>query len=115
MVADIHGNVRALEAVIADLERERPDQTVHGGDLAVNGPCPAEVMDRVRELGWPGIVGNTDQALWELPASAPAAFSVMAPATAGMLGPERVAWLRTLPMAWRGAGIALVHAVPGDA
>ena len=31
-----------------------------GGDLALTGPRPAEVIDRVRELGWPGAVGNTD-------------------------------------------------------
>ncbi len=135
IVADIHGNLRALEAVTADIQRERPDLIVHGGDLAVNGPRPAEVVDLIRELGWPGILGNTDQALWDLPATAPAPFQAMVPATRDLLGSgrrgrseagpkprqdgasgaaERVAWLRQLPMAWRGEGIALVHAVPGD-
>lgn len=115
IVADVHGNLAALEAVVADLAGVRPDVVVHGGDLALNGPRPAEVVDRIRELGWPGIVGNTDLALWDLPAAAPRPFSVMAPATRALLGEERVAWMRTLPMAWRDDDrVALVHAVPGD-
>ena len=64
LVADIHGNLTALEAVVADLRRRAPDVVVHGGDLALMGPRPAEVVDRVRELGWPGVVGNTDELLW---------------------------------------------------
>jgi 3',5'-cyclic AMP phosphodiesterase CpdA len=64
VVSDIHGNLTALEAVIADIERRAVDRVVHGGDLALIGCQPAEVIDRVRELGWPGIVGNTDELLW---------------------------------------------------
>ncbi len=119
IVSDIHGNLAALEAVIADLERQAPNLVVHGGDLALNGPRPAEVIDRVRALGWPGIVGNTDQALWGLPPSLPdsavAAFEEMVAATTAALGEVRVAWLRSLPLEWRrDSEVALVHAVPGD-
>ena len=60
LVSDVHGNLTALEAVVADIGRRGVDMTVHGGDLALMGPRPAEVVDRVRELGWPGVVGNTD-------------------------------------------------------
>ncbi len=119
IVSDIHGNLAALDAVIADLERQSPDLVVHGGDLALNGPRPAEVIDRVRALGWPGVVGNTDQAFWGLPPSLPAsslvAFEHMVAASNAMLGEERVAWLRSIPLEWRlDAEVALVHAVPGD-
>src|SRR5437763_17121125 len=65
IVSDIHGNLTALEAVIADLETREPDLTLQGGDLALMGAQPAEVVDRVRELGWPGVVGNTDELLWQ--------------------------------------------------
>src|SRR3954453_15545236 len=64
LVSDVHGNLAALEAVIADLRRRDADLIVHGGDLALMGPRPAEVVDRIRELGWPGVVGNTDEVLW---------------------------------------------------
>ena len=60
IISDIHGNLTALEAVIADLKTASPDLVVHGGDLVVGGPRPAEVIDRIRELRWAGVVGNTD-------------------------------------------------------
>jgi 3',5'-cyclic AMP phosphodiesterase CpdA len=64
IVSDIHGNLTALEAVIADIERRAVDRVIHGGDLAAGGCRAAEVVDLVRQLGWPGIVGNTDELLW---------------------------------------------------
>ena len=64
IVSDVHGNLTALDAVVADVERRAPDVVLHGGDLALMGAQPAAVIDRVRELGWPGVVGNTDEALW---------------------------------------------------
>jgi len=63
IVSDVHGNLIALEAVLEDLERQRPDLVVHGGDLAFNGPRPAECVERIRQLGWPGVRGNMDEAL----------------------------------------------------
>jgi putative phosphoesterase len=119
IVSDVHGNLAALEAVVEDLRAVQPDLVVHGGDLVFNGPHPAECVDRIRDLGWPGVVGNTDQALWTLPPNFPEnaarTFNVISAATRSLLGDERVAWLRALPLEWRGADrVALVHAVPGD-
>ena len=54
VLSDVHGNLRALEAVTDDLRRQAPDLVVHGGELVLNGPRPAEVVDRIRELGGPG-------------------------------------------------------------
>jgi len=119
IVSDVHGNLAALEAVIEDIGTVKPDLVVHGGDLAINGPHPAECVDQIRELGWPGVAGNVDLALWTLPQSLPESlmrtFQVMAPVTANMLGAERVAWLKTLTLEWRDDDrVALVHAVRGD-
>jgi predicted phosphodiesterase len=127
IVSDIHGNLTALDAVCADIERRGVDRVVHGGDLALGGCQPGEVIDRVRELGWPGIVGNTDQLLWrpeereaqerrapKLRALLALLFGEWAPATRELLGYERIAWLRQLPDEHREHGLALVHASPGD-
>jgi len=109
IVSDVHGNLTALEAVLADLAQVRPDVVAHGGDLAFRGPRPAECVDRIRELGWPGVMGNMDRAV-ETHAREPQIAWIRE-----RLGEERNAWLQSLPMEWRHEdGIALVHAVPGD-
>src|SRR5207247_11318558 len=99
VVSDIHGNLPALEAVLADLEQARPDAVVLGGDLALGGPHPVEVVDRLRQLRWPSVLGNTDEALDEqhLPEKLRASFvGQAATRTREMLGRERVVWLSIL-------------------
>jgi len=126
IVSDTHGNRTALEAVLADLKQTSPDLIFHGGDLADSGSSPVEVLDRVRDLGWPGVVGNTDEML-ALPETleefagqskaAPAlwdAIREIGAATRAELGEERLAWLRALPKIQTRDEMALVHASPGD-
>jgi putative phosphoesterase len=126
IVSDIHGNRTAFEAVLADLQETSPDLVLHGGDLADSGSSPAEIVDRIRDLGWNGVLGNTDEmhsrpeSLEEFvnrsaaPSSLWAAVRDMAAATHAMLGDERIAWLRTLPRTLTHESIALVHASPGS-
>jgi putative phosphoesterase len=127
VVSDIHGNLTALEAVVADTARRGVDRVVHGGDAALIGARPAEVIDRLEELAWPGVVGNTDELLWrgdELASQLRAApklepllrmlFETYAPATAERIGEERLDRLRRLPTTLETRDVALVHASPGD-
>ena len=60
VISDIHGNAVALEAVLADLQARRFDQAVCLGDAIQGGPQPAAVAARLRELGWPVVMGNAD-------------------------------------------------------
>jgi len=116
IVTDVHGNLSALEAVLADLREVQPDLVVQGGDLAL-GPCPAEVVDLVRELGWPGVLGNADAVLAgedAIPERMRRLVSEPAARARELLGSERVAWVTGQPLVWRGDGIAVVHATPGD-
>src|SRR5205823_13547377 len=46
---DIHGNLPALEAVLADVDREGVDEVVFGGDLTW-GPLPRETLELVRSV-----------------------------------------------------------------
>lgn len=59
LISDIHGNAFALDAVLAELERDGVDEIVCLGDVAV-GPQPRETLARVRALGCPVIMGNWD-------------------------------------------------------
>jgi putative phosphoesterase len=126
VVSDIHGNLTAFEAVLADLRETAPDLILHGGDLADGGSRPAEIVDFIRDLGWLGVMGNTDEtharpeSLEELAgkSSAPPSLWVavreMAAATRDRLGAERITWLRPLPRVQIHDSIALVHASPND-
>ena len=64
LISDIHGNRIALDAVLAELERDGVDRIVCLGDVAV-GPQPAEALARVRELGCPVVMGNWDACFLE--------------------------------------------------
>jgi putative phosphoesterase len=126
VVSDIHANLTALEAVVADLEQQRPDLVVQGGDLISGGSRPAQVIDRVRDLNWRGVYGNTDEMVWapdrlETALQAPAfarmreaLLTEIIPATRAAIGATRLAWLQALPLEYRVADLAVVHASPGD-
>lgn len=58
VLADVHGNLPALEAVIAQLERLQPDYVVLNGDLINGVPFSTETIDRVRALQWVMVRGN---------------------------------------------------------
>jgi putative phosphoesterase len=126
VVSDIHANLTALEAVIADLGKTGVDMVVHGGDLMAGGPRPAEVIDRVRELNWPGVCGNTDEMLWmprrvsetlhapHLHRIRDLVLTYTVPATLSLIGDERLDWLMQLPRQWSEGDLSVVHAVPDD-
>jgi len=124
IVSDIHGNRTAFEAVLADLRQTSPDLVLHGGDLADGGASPAEIVDYIRDLGWQGVVGNTDEMLFmpeslqEFAKQSPklqplfVVIEEMAAVTREVLGEERLAWLRDLPRSQIHGPMALVHASP---
>src|SRR5215831_208883 len=126
VVSDIHGNLAAFEAVLADLRETSPDLILHGGDLADGGSSPGEIVDRIRDLGWPGVLGNTDEmhsrpasleefaSTSQAPASMWDAVREMAAWTRQQLGEERIAWLRGLPRLHVHETVALVHASPAS-
>ena len=60
VLADIHGNLPALEAVLADLAQFEVEQVVVAGDLINWGPCSAAVVERVVAAGWAIVRGNNE-------------------------------------------------------
>ena len=124
VVSDIHGNLTAFEAVLADVRQCSPDLVLHGGDLADGGSSPVEIVDHIRSLGWPGVMGNTDEMLvqpdsleeFARQSSAPPilwnVIRQIASATRSSLGEERLAWMSELPRLKIHEDFALVHATP---
>jgi len=127
VVSDIHGNLTALEAVLADLRQVGADLVVQGGDLVGSGSRPAEVIDRIRDLRWPGVFGNSDEMLWKPDRIADVLgapqfdrlrdmlLTEIIPSTHETIGPNRLAWLRALPIRFSAGAVTVVHAGPDDA
>jgi putative phosphoesterase len=109
-ISDIHGNLGALDAVLADIARRGADLTVNLGDLLSGPLLPRETADRLMALDLPTISGNHER-------------QVLAPDTAAMSASDRHAaecvtdsqrrWLRALPSTlWATDEIFLCHATP---
>lgn len=61
-LADIHANLQALEAVLADARAQEVNHVICLGDIVGYGPQPAETLTRVREVASSVIMGNHDAA-----------------------------------------------------
>lgn len=59
-ISDLHGNLVALEAVLADIQRQAVDGLACLGDVATLGPQPRAVLHRLAALGCPCVAGNHD-------------------------------------------------------
>jgi predicted phosphodiesterase len=126
IISDIHGNRTAFDAVLADLRDTSPDLILHGGDLADGGSSPLEIIDQIRDLGWQGVIGNTDEmlispaALTDFASQSPqlrslfVAIEEMAAFTRAALGEDRLQWMRGLPRIQIRGTLALVHASPAS-
>jgi putative phosphoesterase len=125
IVSDIHGNLTALEAVIADLKQVGPDLVVQGGDL-VGGSRNAEVIDVIRERGWPGVYGNAEEMLWmpeQVTRNVPGpqfermrnvVLTQTIPLIRQAIGDERLEWLKSLSRRWVHPDVTVLHAGPVD-
>ena len=122
LLADIHGNLPALNAVMADLARFRVDQVVVAGDTVNWGPFSRETLDFVLEQRWAVIRGNNafyalDWGTPRMPASW-SAFTLPEYLLA-QLGPAGTRAIASLPdsLSLRfpdAPPIRVIHASPGD-
>ena len=63
LISDIHGNLQALDLVLAELGKTPVDALVCLGDVASLGPQPRQVLARLRQLQIPVVMGNHDNYL----------------------------------------------------
>jgi protein phosphatase len=108
LIADIHGNLPALDAVLTDIQRRGIKRIICLGDLVGKGPQPAEAVDRIREVCETTVAGNWDLGI-QLPQDKETGLWQQV-----RLGAERLEYLRTLPFCadlWlSGRRVRLVHA-----
>lgn len=115
IVSDIHGNIEALEAVLADAEQRGAREIICLGDVVGYGPNPCECLDRARKFKV-CLLGNHDQAALFDPegfsAGAERAIfwtrqQVEAPQDPQSL--ERLKFLAELPRTWSEGPFLFVH------
>jgi protein phosphatase len=116
LIADIHGNFDALNAVLADLADHHYDQLVIAGDLVSHGPQPAETLSRIRELNVPTIFGNGECDVIEANPNKHSAYWVRQ-----QIGENGTMYLASLPFSHRitpphgnspDTDLLIVHATP---
>jgi len=117
VLSDVHANLAALQAVLADIDAVAPDAAIwHTGDVVGYNAEPNEVVALLRERGAAGVMGNHDAAvLGELPVdwfNAAAAAAVRWTAT--HLTPENATWLHALPKISEMGAATLVHGSPRE-
>jgi len=116
VVSDIHGNLHALEAVLAALETERPDEVWCLGDLVGYGARPNECCSAIEARASIGLSGNHDLAvrgtidLAEFSGDA----GIAAAWTRTVLSDEARAYLDSLEPKGKRADVALFHGSARD-
>ena len=111
MLYDIHGNLPALEAAIADAEAAGVRRWLLGGDFAAWSPWPKETLERLRSLPaatW--IRGNGERWLREPPLDRPEVVATLAERSSGMGTDE--GWLYSLQAQVSLDGVLYVHGSP---
>lgn len=129
--SDVHGNLTALQTVLADIKKQAPDLIAFAGDLCMMGARPKACLELAKAETDVFVYGNTDEMIHTpltIPDDADEAqrqrlesFNEVAKWTRDQLGPEHVAWLQRLPFSHRVGPTAvpsddlfIVHANPLD-
>jgi len=103
LFGDVHGNERALRAVLAAIDAAGIEQGACTGDLVMRGDAPEACIDEIRARGWPCVMGNTDLKVSGRPD----------PDFGHPLSPANLAYLTELPLVVkltiRNASVVLMH------
>ena len=116
IISDVHGNLAALEQVLADLEGRPAEVVVSLGDQVGYGPQPVECLDLLARRGVHRMLGNHELGLirpeyrsWFNPQALKALM-----ATAGLVGEAEMELMRALPTYMDVDGCRMVHGAPPD-
>lgn len=111
-ISDIHGNLLALNAVLADIASRSVDVVVNLGDLLSGGNEPAETADRLMDLDLPTVRGNHDRQVLESP---PETIGSSDRSAREQITQTHRGWLSRLPPTLSlTAGVLAFHGTPFD-
>ena len=109
VLSDVHGNLPALKAVVADAEAKGCTRFLNLGDI-LSGPLwPAETADWLMARAWPTIAGNHERQVLTLPPEKTGESDAF---TRSVLGETHLAWIASLPETMALPGMLLVHGTP---
>lgn len=112
VLSDVHGNLGALEAVLADATPQQVDVTVNLGDLLSGAVQPRATADRLLALDLPTVSGNHERQVLTLPPERMGASDRLAH---DALSDAHRAWLASLPLTLEIAdGVLAFHGSPTD-
>jgi predicted phosphodiesterase len=116
VISDIHGNLEAFLEVLADIDQSGVDEIICLGDIIGYGPNPEEVVQKVRALEIPTIMGNHELAVsnkralkWFNPVA-----KVSLEKTKEFLSKASIQYIRELPSSIVSHGCRFVHGFPPD-
>ncbi len=110
ILSDIHANIEALEAVLADARCLGAEAYCALGDFIGFNGDPAACIETVRSLLAAAVRGNHEAALLQRGLFGVPLYTTMMDRTAAMLNARQIAWLRALPQQCTYHGMRLVHA-----
>lgn len=116
-IYDIHGNFRALEAVLQAIEKEKVDKVIVGGDIAW-GPQPKQVVERLyaKKDEYHFVMGNSDREIYEQYKLPPQAIHTMAEEVnqwcIEQLSDEQLEWLGSFRFSHVEEDVLFVHGSP---
>jgi len=112
--SDVHGNLEALEALLARIEQENPDKIFFLGDAVGYGANPSECLQTIAETADLVLAGNHDYAV--AGATSISFFNTLAKEailwTQAQLSPEEKLYLKSLPVILQFPEICLAHSSP---
>jgi diadenosine tetraphosphatase ApaH/serine/threonine PP2A family protein phosphatase len=116
LISDLHGNLEATQAVLADTKVRGIDELLCLGDVVGYGPDPEACLEIVRERCAACVLGNHDEAVVAgdgtgyLPEDGRRAAMLHHE----WLSDDQIDWLRSLPYVLQTHGVTLAHASPGE-
>ena len=110
-ISDIHGNLAALDAVLADIRTRDVDLIVNLGDILSGALQPSETAERLMALNLPTIRGNHERQVLAGDASRMGPSDRRAHET---IRPDQRQWLASLPASLELDDVLLVHGTPAS-